>query len=129
MSVRIRLRRIGKRNQGCHRIVVTDIRSPRDGRFIEKIGFYDPRHKTETLDLARAEYWLSCGAQPTETVGAIIKRARAGKPMNPADAAAKRAAAQAKTPKKKKKEGEEAQATAATAPAAEPAEKTSAEAT
>ena len=56
MSVRIRLRRIGKKNQGCHRVVVADIRSPRDGRFIEQVSFYDPPHKTATVDLMRVDY-------------------------------------------------------------------------
>jgi small subunit ribosomal protein S16 len=81
MSVKIRLRRTGKLNAACHRIVVADSRSPRDGRFIENIGFYDPRHKNEKIDLARVDYWLPRGAQPSETVSAIIKRARAGKSM------------------------------------------------
>lgn len=93
MAVKIRLRRAGKRNAGCHRIVVADSRSPRDGRFIENIGTYDPRGKAETIDLERAEYWLSQGAQASETVAAIIQRARAGIPMatkavKPAPAAA-----------------------------------------
>ena len=78
MAVKIRLRRVGKLSQPCHRIVVADSRSPRDGRFIENIGTYDPRHDTERVDLARADYWLSKGAQPSPTVAAIIKRARAG---------------------------------------------------
>lgn len=78
MSVRIRLRRVGKPNAPCHRVVVCDKHSPRDGRFIENVGTYDPRHSTETLDLARIDYWLSKGAQPTDTVSAIIKRVRAG---------------------------------------------------
>ncbi|MDQ0289164.1 30S ribosomal protein S16 [Oligosphaera ethanolica] len=77
MSVKIRLRRTGKRNAPCHRIVVTDSRSPRDGRFIEIIGVYDPRHEFERIDLARVDYWIPRGAQPSETVTAIIKRARA----------------------------------------------------
>ncbi len=81
MSVKIRLRRTGKRNAACHRIVVADSRCPRDGRFIENIGFYDPRHKNEKIDLQRVDYWLPRGAQPSETVSAIINRARAGKPM------------------------------------------------
>ena len=84
MAVKIRLRRTGKRNAACHRIVVADGRSPRDGRFIEIIGVYDPRHQTETVDLERADYWIGNGAQPSETVAAIIKRARAGVPMRPA---------------------------------------------
>ena len=75
--VTIRLRRTGKRNAACHRIVVADSRSPRDGRFIEIIGLYDPRHETEKIDLERVDYWLPRGAQPSETVSAIIKRARA----------------------------------------------------
>lgn len=78
MSVRIRLSRTGKVCQPCHRIVVTDIRHPRDGRIIENIGFYDPRHKTETILLERADFWVGRGAQPTATVSAIMKRARAG---------------------------------------------------
>ena len=82
MAVKIRLRRMGKRNAACHRIVVADGRSPRDGRFIESIGTYDPRHKVEQIDLERVEYWLPRGAQPSETVRAIIKRARAGISMN-----------------------------------------------
>ena len=79
MSVKIRLRRTGKINQPAHRVVVTDIRSPRDGSFIECIGFYDPRHQTESIDLARVDYWVSKGAKTSETVAAIAKRAREGK--------------------------------------------------
>ena len=77
MAVRIRLRRTGKRNAPAHRIVVTDQRNPRDGKFIECIGTYDPRHSTEKVDIERADYWLSQGAQPSETVSAILKRSRA----------------------------------------------------
>ncbi len=93
MSVKIRLRRTGKLNAACHRIVVTDSRSPRDGRFIENIGFYDPRHKDEKIDLARVDYWIPRGAQPSETVTAIINRARTGKPMSAPQTAAPAAAA------------------------------------
>ena len=82
--VTIRLRRTGKRNAACHRIVVADSRSPRDGRFIEIIGLYDPRHETEKIDLERVDYWLPRGAQPSETVSAIIKRARAAAQAAPA---------------------------------------------
>ncbi len=89
MSVKIRLRRTGKVNQPCHRIVVTDSRSPRDGKFIECIGNYDPRHKTELVDLPRAEYWVAQGAQPSETVAAILNRARKGTPMTPETGRAK----------------------------------------
>lgn len=78
MAVKIRLRRTGKPNQPCHRIVVTDVRSPRDGSFIECIGWYDPRHKQEKIDVARADHWVKQGARPSDTVAAIIKRAKAG---------------------------------------------------
>ena len=77
MSVKIRLRRTGKLNAACHRIVVTDSRNPRDGRFIEIIGFYDPRHNDEKIDLERAKYWIGVGAQPSDTVKNIIRRAEA----------------------------------------------------
>ena len=88
MSVKIRLRRTGKINAACHRIVVADSRSPRDGRFIEIIGYYDPRHNDEKIDLERADYWVSKGAQPSETVNAIIKRARNAAPAAAAPAEA-----------------------------------------
>ena len=81
MSVKIRLRRTGAKNAACHRIVVADSRSPRDGRFIEIIGVYDPRHEFEKIDLERVGYWVSNGAIPSPTVNAIIKRAREGKSM------------------------------------------------
>ena len=86
MSVKIRLRRTGKRNQPCHRIVVCDARSPRDGRFIEVIGYYDPRHEDEKIDLERVDYWMPRGAQPSETVKKIIDRARHGKKLGDAPA-------------------------------------------
>ncbi len=73
--VRIRLRRVGSKNQPSYRIVVADRRSPRDGRFIEKIGFYNPRTEPETvvLDEARALYWLSVGAKPSEAVERLMR--------------------------------------------------------
>lgn len=75
MAVKIRLRRIGSRKQPFYRIVVADSRSPRDGRFIEAIGHYNPRDKNDIiLDIAKAEEWQQKGAQPTETVGKLIKR-------------------------------------------------------
>jgi len=89
MSVRIRLRRSGKISQPTHRIVVTDKRSPRDGSFIECIGYYDPRHKTEKIDLERADHWVKLGALPSETVSGIMTRARAGTPMAPKPVAPK----------------------------------------
>jgi small subunit ribosomal protein S16 len=76
MAVRIRLKRIGAKNSPAYRIVVTDSRSPRDGRFIEEIGSYVPGRKQDKykLDLDRANYWLKVGALPTETVASMIKK-------------------------------------------------------
>ena len=78
MPVRIRLKRVGAKNTPAFRIVVADNRSPRDGRFIEEIGKYLPRKKGTNfvLDLERADYWVSKGAQPTETVWSFVKKAR-----------------------------------------------------
>ncbi len=77
MAVKIRLKRIGGKNDPAFRIVVADGRSPRDGRFIEEIGSYLPRKKGDnfTLNLHRARYWVSKGAQPSETVASMIKKA------------------------------------------------------
>lgn len=79
MAVKIRLKRCGKRNAASYRIVVADVRSARDGRFIEEIGTYNPQTKTESIDQERAAYWLSVGAQASETVENILKRAKSGK--------------------------------------------------
>ena len=78
MSVRIRLKRAGSKNHPVFRIVVTDIRNRRDGRFIEEIGTYHPERKVDTftMDLDRATYWVSKGAQPSDTVASFIKKAR-----------------------------------------------------
>ena len=75
--VKIRLRRIGTKNVPAYRIVVTDARSPRDGRFIENLGTYDPRKTSDNfrVDLDRAKYWVQKGAQPSETVRSILKKA------------------------------------------------------
>ena len=78
MAVRLRLRRMGTKNKVCYRIVAADSRSPRDGRFIEILGYYDPRHASEKINLERVEYWVSNGAQPSKTVAAVIKRAENG---------------------------------------------------
>lgn len=77
MSVKIRLKRMGAKNAPAYRIVVTDSRSPRDGRFIEQLGSYDPKRTgvNYTLDLDRARYWIGVGAQPSETVASFIKKA------------------------------------------------------
>jgi len=78
MSVAIRLRREGAKNSPVYRVVVADSRSPRDGRFIELLGTYDPKKPSDnfSLDLARAEHWLSVGARPSDTVKSLIKQAR-----------------------------------------------------
>jgi small subunit ribosomal protein S16 len=77
MAVKIRMKRVGAKNAPVFRIVVADGRSPRDGKFIEQLGTYQPRKKDNnfTLDLDRAKYWLSKGAQPSDTVASFIKRA------------------------------------------------------
>ena len=79
MAVKIRLKRCGKRNAASYRIVVADVKSARDGRFIEEIGYYNPTNKDEKVDLERAKYWLGVGAQASETVANILKRAESGK--------------------------------------------------
>ncbi len=74
--VKIRLRRVGAKKQPSYRVVVSDSRAPRDGRFIEIIGFYNPRTEPETVEIKedRALYWLSVGAQPTEPVARLLKK-------------------------------------------------------
>ena len=91
MPVSIRLRREGALNRPYYKVVVADSRSPRDGKFIEIIGTYDPKKPghNSTLKLDRAEYWISKGAQPSDTVRSLIKKNK-----NP-EAAAKKAAATA----------------------------------
>ena len=76
MSVSIRLRREGAKNRPYYKVVVADSRSPRDGKFIEVIGMYDPKKTghNSSLKLDRAEYWISKGAQPSDTVRSLIKK-------------------------------------------------------
>jgi small subunit ribosomal protein S16 len=77
MAVKIRMKRVGAKNAPFFRIVVADSRSPRDGRFIEEIGSYQPLKRGDnfTLKLDRAKYWISKGAQPSDTVASFIKKA------------------------------------------------------
>lgn len=77
MAVKIRMKRVGTKNLPVFRIVVADGRSPRDGKFIEEIGTYQPLKKGDnfTLNLDRANYWISKGAQPSDTVASFIKKA------------------------------------------------------
>ena len=76
MAVKIRLRRTGAKKQASYRIVVADSRYPRDGRFIEELGYYNPRTEPSTVkvDAEKAKKWISNGAQPTETVRALLKK-------------------------------------------------------
>lgn len=76
MAVRIRMKRVGAKNSPYFRIVVADSRSPRDGKFIEEIGTYQPLKQGENykVDLDRAKYWISKGAQPSETVASFLKK-------------------------------------------------------
>lgn len=80
MSVKIRLRRMGKKKQPHYRIVVADSRSPRDGRFVENVGYYNPIPDPALLrvDLERVDFWLGEGAIASRTVGSLISKARAG---------------------------------------------------
>jgi small subunit ribosomal protein S16 len=77
MAVKIRMKRVGTKNTPVYRIVVADGRSPRDGKFIEEIGTYQPLKKENNFELKldRAQYWVSKGAQPTDTVKSFIKKA------------------------------------------------------
>ncbi len=76
MAVRIRLKRIGTKGKPCSRIVVCDSRSPRDGRFIEELGAYDPSQNPTFIKLntERVQYWLKVGAKPSETVNSIFRK-------------------------------------------------------
>lgn len=77
MAVKIRLKRMGKKKTPFYRVVAADIRSPRDGRFIEEIGTYDPSKDPSEIkiDAEKAKKWLQNGAQPTETVAKLLKQA------------------------------------------------------
>ena len=76
MAVHIRLRRGGGKNKPHWRIVVADVKSPRDGRFIEIIGYYDPTKNPAIIEIngAKLKHWLDNGAKPTETVRSLIKQ-------------------------------------------------------
>jgi small subunit ribosomal protein S16 len=80
--VKIRLARAGAKKHPFYRIVAADARSPRDGRFLEKLGTYDPNQNPAKVDLdvPRVEYWLGVGAQPTPTVRHLIDKQKAATP-------------------------------------------------
>lgn len=84
MATKIRLRRMGARGRAFYRIVVADSRSPRDGRFIETLGYYDPHTDPPTVHVSgeRTVYWLGVGAQPTDIVRSLL--VKAGIPVKPA---------------------------------------------
>ncbi|HZR79179.1 MAG TPA: 30S ribosomal protein S16 [Chthoniobacterales bacterium] len=120
MAVAIRLRREGALNRPYFKVVVADKRSPRDGKFIEIVGTYDPKKRgmNSTLKLERIEYWISKGAQPSDTVRSLIKKNK-----NPEAAVKKMAAVEAKKASKPKAAPKaEAAPVAETPAAAAPAE-------
>lgn len=77
MAVKMRLKRMGKKKSPFYRVVVADSRSPRDGRFIEEVGFYDPNEEPSVIkfDEEAAKKWLANGAQPTDRVAKLLKNA------------------------------------------------------
>ena len=94
MAVKIRMQRGGATHNPHYRVVVTDVRSPRDGRFVEKVGTYDPKNKDASkqinLNLERIDHWIGVGAKPSDTVRALVKKVR--KAPAPAEAPAEVAA-------------------------------------
>jgi len=120
LAVKLRLRRMGKKKQPIYKIVAADARSPRDGKFLEAVGIYNPLTNPHTVNVKedRVNYWLNVGAQPTDTVksllsqkGIILKRDIARRKLSEEKAQTeienwqklKEASAQKKTVKKKKK--------------------------
>ncbi|MBX3732759.1 MAG: 30S ribosomal protein S16 [Verrucomicrobiae bacterium] len=83
MSVKIRLKRVGAKNNPIYRVVVADGRSPRDGKCIEEIGTYQPRQAGTNfnLKLDRVDYWLGVGALPSDTVASMIRKQRRSTPV------------------------------------------------
>ena len=80
MAVRIRLKRMGRKKAPHYRVVVADSKSPRDGRFVETLGYFKPLSNPArlVLDLERVDYWVGQGASPSGTVKSLISKARAG---------------------------------------------------
>ena len=74
MAVKMRLRRMGAKKAPTYRVIVADSRSPRDGRFIEEIGYFNPRTDEIKIDADKAKTWIKNGAQPTDTVRALLKK-------------------------------------------------------
>ena len=90
MAVKLRLMRMGKKKQPTYRVVAADSRSPRNGRFIEILGTYDPRQEPSVvkIDTAKANDWISKGAKPTEVVARLLKVAESEEASSPAEAPA-----------------------------------------
>lgn len=88
--IKLRLRRMGAKKRPHYRIVATEHSSPRDGRFIESIGHYNPIADPPVIkvDLERAKYWISVGAKPSDTVASLIRKAEAAQAEAPAEPAA-----------------------------------------
>jgi len=111
MAVKLRLKRMGRTNAAFYRLNAIDSRSPRDGRVIEELGYYDPRNKDQSKQfvakLDRCQYWLSVGAVPSETVSSLLKKSgiehkslklpRPGKPKVVPAPAGEKQATEAKT--------------------------------
>ena len=97
MAVSIRLRREGAKNRPYYKVVVADSRSPRDGKFIEIIGTYDPKKPdhNSTLKLDRIDHWISKGAQPSDTVRSLIKKNKKQEPASTSEETAPAPAAPA----------------------------------
>ena len=121
--VKIRLKRTGKKNAPCYRVVVADCRSPRDGKNIETIGFYDPINAQEQINIERADYWISNGAKPSGTAADIIRRAKTGESTCGRKVQSKEDAAKAKAEAEAKAKAEAEAAAKAEAKAAKAAKK------
>lgn len=95
MAVKMRLRREGKRKQPYYRVVVADARSPRDGRFIEDIGYYQPLREPSEIDIDRdrALYWLGQGVQPSDAVRQLLRVSGIWQDFRPGDTGRQRPAA------------------------------------
>ncbi|MEF9864120.1 MAG: 30S ribosomal protein S16 [Christensenellaceae bacterium] len=77
MAVKIRLKRIGSKKRPFYRMVVADVRAPRDGKFLEELGYYNPITKELKVNNEKAQEWIGNGAQPTETARALLKKSGA----------------------------------------------------
>ena len=135
MAVKMRLRREGKRKQPFYRVVVADVRSPRDGRYIEDIGYYQPLRDPSTIaiDRERALYWLRTGVQPTDAVVQLLRVQGIWEEFRPGDTGRDRSgkheqrAAAAEERARKAAEQERAAAQARAAQSAQPADEPTAD--